>query len=272
MQKNYLFKIAFLPILVGLLYSCSEFRKVQRSSDWKVKYDAAMEYYEEEDFYRAAILFEEVLPIIVGTEEAEKAQFYLAYSHYKQGSRLLSSHYFKTFYDTYRRSQYAQEALFMHAFSLFQESPKYNLDQSSTQEAINAMQNFINRYPSSEYVTQANSIIDQLQEKLEKKAFEKARQYYRLARLKAAIIAFENFQNDFPDSDLKEEISFLKVEAQYKLAVQSIPSKQKERFLKAKEYYEYFIDNYSDSQYAREAEKVYGNVLDELENLTDANT
>ena len=263
--------IIVLLISIILLSSCSKFRKIQRSESWEVKYKAAMEYYEEEDYYHASILFEEVLPIIMGTEEAEKAQFFFAYSHFHQGSHLLSAHYFKTFYDTYRRSEYALEALFMHAYSLYLESPKYNLDQTSTREAINAMQNFINRYPRSEYVTEANDIIDQLQYKLAKKAYEKAKQYYKLGRLKAAVIAFENFQRDFPDSQLNEEISYLQIDAQYQYAVQSILSRQRERFVKAKEFYEQFIDSYGNSKYAREAEKIYVNILDQLQDLKDTN-
>ncbi|MGK7397885.1 MAG: outer membrane protein assembly factor BamD [Candidatus Cyclobacteriaceae bacterium M3_2C_046] len=267
-----------LGFVVALLAgSCSEFRKIQKSDDWKKKYEAALKYYEEEDYYHASLLFEEILPLIIGTQEAEKVQYLFAYSHYYQGNRLLSAHYFKTFYDTYRRSQYAEEALFMYAYSLYQESPKYNLDQTSTREAIDAIQNFINRYPLSEYKDEANSIIDQLQQKLEKKAYEKAKQYYklenyRLDNLKAAIVAFDNFRQDFPDSHYNEEVSYLIIEAQYKLAERSYRNRQKERYLKTKEYYEYFIDNYTDSKYVKEAEKIFVQTLEALEEFRNNGT
>src|SRR5690606_33477977 len=220
--------LSFAALL--LLGACAgKFRKVQKSADWKVKYNAAIEYYENQEYYKASILFEETLPLMLGRPEAEKAQFLFAYSHYYQGNRLLSAHYFKTFFDTYRRSEYAEEALFMHAYSLFKESPKYNLDQTSTIEAVNAMQNFLNIYPYSEYKDQANEIIDQLQLKLEIKAFEKAKQYYKLDNLHAAVVAFESFQEQYPDSEMVEEAAFLKVDAQYRYASQSISSKQRER-------------------------------------------
>jgi len=262
-MAKYLYKSVWL-VLILWITGCSDFRKIQNSNDPDLKYKAAMEYYEDEDFYRAAILFEEVLPLLVGTEKAEKAQYYFAYSHYKQGNYLLSAHYFETFYTNYRRSQYAEEALYMYAYSLYKESPRYNLDQSETMEAINSMQNFINRYPNSEYLMQANQIIDQLQYKLEKKAFEKAEQYYRLDRLKAAIVSFDNFQKNFPDSDMNELASYYMIEAQYEYAVNSIRSKREERLREAMGYYEKFIDRYGQSKYAREAEKIYSDILEDL--------
>lgn len=271
-MRKKVFRYISLAFSVVLLFGCSEFRKIQKSNDADLKYEAAMEYYEEEDYYRAAILFEEVLPLIIGSEKAEKAQFFFAYSHFKQGNYLLSAHYFETFFTTYRRSEYAEEALFMHAFSLYKESPRYNLDQTETIEAINAVQNFINLYPRSEYIIQANDIIDQLQAKLERKAFEKAEQYYKLGRLKAAVVAFENFRKDFPDSDMNEKASFLLVEAQYKYAANSIPSKQRERLVEAREFYEQFIDRYAQSEYGRDAEKIYANIIDDLSKINERNS
>ncbi len=261
-----------LVVVVLLLFGCSEFRKIQKSNDADLKYEAAMKYYEEEDYYRAAILFEEVLPLIIGSAKAEKAQFFFANAHFKQSNYLLAAHYFETFFTTYRRSEYAEEALFMHAFSLYKESPRYNLDQTETVEAINAIQNFINLFPTSEYVMQANDIIDQLQAKLERKAFEKAEQYYKLNRLKASVVAFESFRKDFPDSDKNEAASYLLIEAQYKYASNSIRSKQQERLLEAKEFYEQFIDRYTQSKYSRDAEKIYADIINDLAKIKESNS
>ncbi len=258
-----------------LATSCSKFRKIQKSDDWKVKYDAAFKYYESKDYYKAKLLFDEILPIIKGTKEAEKAQFYYAYSHFYQKLYTESAFFFKSFYDTYSRSPYAEEAMFMHAFSNYKESPKSNLDQSSTYEAIAAIQNFINKYPNSKYVEQSNEIIDQLQIKLEEKAYENAKLYYKINKsamneatmFKAAIRAFNNFQRDFPDSDLNEEISFLKIEAQYNLAKQSFKNLQKERYADVVEFYQAFIDTYPGSKYLKEAENMYSNSLSQISDL-----
>jgi len=265
-------------VTLAVITSCSKFRKIQKSDDWQVKYRASLEYYENEDYYRSSILFEEIIPIMRGRPEAEKVQFYFAYANYYQKDYLLASHHFSTFYKTYSRSEYAEEAMFMSAYSLYLDSPDYNLDQTSTLEAIQAMQTFMNRYPRSQYNEQASSIIDDLQVKLEEKAYENAYHYYKLEKynggeaLKAALIAFENFQKDYPDSEWNEEISYYMVEVSYKLAKKSIRSKQKERLQRSVEYYEYFIDNFPDSKLVNSAVNIYDDCIDDLEKISGNNT
>ena len=258
-----------LPLLVMLAASCSEFRKIQRSDDWKKKYEAALKYYEQEKWGKAAILLEEVLPLTRGTQEAEKAQFYYAYAHFHQDLFIESAYYFRLFFDTYGRSPLAEEALFMHAYSLYLQSPRYNLDQTSSFEAIEALQNFINRYAYSEYKERATQILDQLQTKLARKAYENAKLYYNIGRYKAAIVALENFSRDFPDSDYNEEIAYLKVKVAYDLARKSLPRLQRERFFDAVDHYQEFVDTYPNSNWGREAEKVYIQAQQAIENLNN---
>lgn len=249
--------------------SCSKFRKIEKSDDLEAKYKAAIEYFEKEDYYRSSVLFEQILPLLRGDKRAEKAQYYYAYSHFHQRLFIQSAYYFKLFYQTYSRSEYAEESMFMHAYSLFQDSPAFNLDQSSTLEAAEAMQNFLNKYPQTEYKDQANDIINKMREKLEDKAYFNAKEYYKLRdydprNLKAAIIAFENFEKDFPDSKRNEEITYLKIDAKFKLAQQSIPLKQKERYQETVKLYESFIDFYPESVYLKKAENIYKESIDKL--------
>ena len=262
--------ILFIRIVV-VGSSCSRFRSIQKSEDWKVKYEAAFEYYEREDYYRAILLFEEIMPVIRAMKEGEQAQFYYAYCHYYQKSYLLSSHYFKTFAQTYSRSQYAEEAHYMAALSLFNQSPFYNLDQSSTVEAVDALQAHVNRYPNSAYYAQATAMIDALQYKLEQKNYALSKQFFRLRRYEAAVTAIDNFNKDFPDSDLNEELNYIKVLAQHNYAKQSITSKQRERYQKMIELYLEFLEDYPKSDYLRDAERLYASGMNELSRLQAIN-
>ena len=80
-------------------------------------------------------------------------------------------------------------------------------------------------------------MIDELQVRFETKAYETAKLYYKLTTglsyqnyLEAALITFETFKVDYPDSDYNEELLFLSIETSFKLAENSIRSK-KERTL-----------------------------------------
>jgi len=262
-----------LFILIALIsFSChKEFRKAQKSNDWKVKYDAAFKYYEEKDFYRSITLFEEILPIIKGNEEAEKANFFYAYSFFHDRQYITSAHFFKQFYTIYSRSDYALEAEYMHSYSLYQQSPPYRLDQSSTLEAIAAMQTFLNKYPYSEYTEKANEIIDNLQVKLEQKAADSAKEYHKLRRYKAALVAFKNFKSDYPDSNFIEEISFLEIQSSFLLARQSINTLQVERYQNTIDLYLKYVDKYENSKFIKTAANYYDNSLNSLRKLKTNN-
>jgi outer membrane protein assembly factor BamD len=259
----------FLSFLLILSTSCTKFQKIRKSPDWETKYNAALKYYEEKDYYRTNILLEEILPIIRGTEEAELANYIYAYSYYYQDQFILSAHYFETFSKVYSRSEYAMEAEYMNAYSLYMQSPDAELDQTSTYEAISAMQMVINKYPYSDFAKQANDIIDELQVKLETKAYLNAKLYYTINRYKAALVAFDNFSKDYPDSDYRDEIAYYAVDAAYQYAMISIRDRQKERFETAIENYEYLIDRFPDSEYVEEAEKIYIKTTEELANFAD---
>jgi len=150
----------------------------------------------------------------------------------------------------------------MSAYALYKNSPQFNLDQSGTITAINELQNFINNYPDSKFRDETSDLIKELRKKLEQKAYEKVKLYYKtsefnIASLKSAVIEINNFQKDYPDSDYNEELAFLKVQSQYDLAQSTIESKQKERFDDAIKFYQDLVDKYPKSDFLKKAEKLY---------------
>lgn len=272
MRKNTFLAYCLLFVTLVSVTSCSKFSKLQKKGTDEEKYKAALEYYKKGDFYRSGLLFEELVPLLKGGTESELAQFYYAYSQYHQGQYNMSQFLFKKFYDTYARSEYAQEALYMHAFSMYKDSAPYTLDQASTLSAISALQDFINTYPESAFRSECSRYIIELRNKLELKAYEKTKLYYKisdfnLGSLKSAVISIGNFHRDFPDSQYNEELSYLRVDAQHKLAKSSLPDKQKERYEELTKYYQAFVDKYPESSKVRDAEKLYSDGVEKLEEI-----
>ena len=245
-----------------ILTSCSNFEKVRKMTDEKKKYVAAVKYFKKGQYDKASILFEELLPILTGTDQQEIATFYQAYCDYHTGSYETANFHFKRFAETFARSEYYEESVYMSAYSLYKNSPDFNLDQSGTITAINELQSFINNNPDSKFRDEASDIIKSLRVKLERKGYEKAKLYlktsaFNVATLKSAVIEINNFQKEYPDSNYNEEMAYLKVQAQYNLAQSTIESKQKERFDEAIKYYQLLVDKYPQSNFLRKAEKLY---------------
>ena len=248
-----------LVLILGLFaaFSCGKFRKIEKSQDWRVKYEAGLVYYAKKDYYRTSILFEQILPIVRGLPEGEKVQFYLAYCQYYEKLYLLSAEQFKSFYETYGRGALSEEARFMYASSLYKSSPGPTLDQSESIQAMTSMQDFLNRYSASKFKDQAVEVTYTVQERLEKKGFENARQYVRMRQYKAAIVAMDNFQRNFPDSKYLEESYFLAIQSQFELAEKSVVNKQRERYLEVVQNYKNFVDRYPESKFLKDAERYY---------------
>lgn len=246
--------------ILGLIFSsCSQYQKLVKSADVETKYEAAIEYYNQENYYRALELFESVIPFYRGTDKAEDLYYYYAYCHYKQGDNILASHYFKRFTKSFPNSKYAEECLYMSAYCKYLDSPIYSLDQTSTIEAMLELQLFLDVYPRSEYVEDCESLMVELRKKLEKKYFEIAKLYLKMDYYQSSITAFSNFLEDFPDSQYKEEVLFFLTESYYHYAINSVEDKKKERFLEMLEMYDMFTSLYPESDYVKQADNYYRN-------------
>jgi outer membrane protein assembly factor BamD len=261
---------------VLLLEGCGTTRitKIERSNNYEELYQAAVAYYEQGKFDKAKLYLEKITPYYRGSLENEKIKYYWAKSEYYLGYYQLAAYQFKEFYQTFGRSPFAEEAMYLEAYSLYLDSPDAELDQSSSKEAVIAMQNYINRYPASSRALEADKMIDELQVRFETKAYENAKLYYRLTTglsyknyLEAALITFETFKADYPDSDYNEELLFLSIETSFKLAENSIRSKKRERFDKMYELYSEFQDKYPGSDYMSEASNYYERSQEQLNRL-----
>jgi outer membrane protein assembly factor BamD len=263
--------VIYLLILFIAGSSCSKFRRLERSEDWRLKYEAGQNYFKKKDYYHTAILFESILPIVRGLPEGEKVEFYLAYCQFYQKTYLLASNQFKVFYETYGRSSLSEEAYFMYAYSLYISSPDEKLDQKSSVEAMGAMQTFLNQFPGSTFTDKATEVVANCQQKLEKKEFDNANLYLKLKYYQAAVIAFGNFRKTFPDSKYLEQVAYLKVLSQFKLAQQSIYSKQLDRYNSTLEYYRELLDSFPNSEYLKEAQRFYTTSLNQINSLKSKN-
>ena len=169
----------FLLVLLGLVYlsfySCkSDFEKLRATADAETLHKEAFDYYEKGDYVKSQMLFELIINNLRGKVQAEKVYFYYANTHYYQKKYILASYYYKNFANTFPNSEFREEADFMSAYSNYELSPKFRLDQTYTDKAIEEFQLFANTYPNSKRVEQCNLLITQMRQKLEKKAVAEA--------------------------------------------------------------------------------------------------
>jgi outer membrane protein assembly factor BamD len=251
--------------LVALLASCSDYQRAIKSEDVAVKLAAATAKYEEGKYNKAIRLFEQIASAYRGKPDAENMFYMFAQSYYKTKQYYLAGYQFESFASLYPKSKNAEEAAFLGAKSYSELSPVYSLDQGDTDKAITKMQNFINKYPNSQYLAEANAVTKELQYKLEKKAFEIAKQYNTISDFKAAIKVFDNFLADFPGTTYKEKALYYKLDSSYQLAINSIPAKMEERLIEAKAAYNSLIKFKADTEYKNTADDMLARIEKDLQ-------
>lgn len=232
-MKNFI-SILFFAMLLG---SCSEYQKALKNEDVPAKFSVAKKQYEKGKYSKAIRLFEQVAPAYRGKPQAENMFYMFAQSYYKTEQFYLSGYQFESFASSYPKSEKVEETAFLGAKSYAMLSPVYSIDQGDTTKAILKLQNFIDAYPNSTYLPEANATLKTLTGKIEKKVFENAKQYNTIADYKASLIALDNFIADFPGTSFKEDALYYKLDSAYNLAINSIPSKMKERLDNAKNAY-----------------------------------
>ncbi len=250
-------KWLFIGILATAVYSCSSYDKALKSTDNNYKYRKANQYYQEEDYVRAGNLFDQIVNVFKGTTKSDSVCWYQAQSYYKQKDYIMGGHYFKTFAQTYPYSPFAEESEYLAAYCYYLESPKPSLDQESTVMAIETFGTFVTKYPNSVHVKEAKDFTVELKEKLVEKSKNSAILYYDMGYYKASIVALNNSLVEFPDTKYREELMWRLLDSNYKLSVNSIPDKQKDRFQVTIDEYYSFISEFPHSPYKKDAEHIY---------------
>lgn len=258
----------YIAATAALLSSCNEFQKALKSEDIKVKYDLAEKLYNEANYKKANRLFEQVVPQYVGKPQGERVVYFHADSYYKTKDYYLAAYQFDRFSKSYPKSDKAEEAAFLGAKSYYMLSPKYSVDQTETNTAVDKLQLFINSYPDSEYIDEANELVRELRTKLEKKDFEIAKQYNRIQDYKAAIKSFDNFLSNYPGTPFREDAMYYKMLSSYNLAVNSIYARMEERLNHTKDAYNILKRYYPDTKYTKETEKMIVVVEEELQQFS----
>ncbi len=253
--------LAYLLSFSVLLFSCGEYQKVLNKGTSEDQYKMAVKMYEGKNYGKALRLFEKITPSYRDKPQMERIQFMVAQSNFNEKNYSISGYYFDRFAKNYPKSSKKEEASFLAAYSYKLASPVFSLDPTDTNKALESFQSFINEYPDSDKIKEANKHYKELRYKLQKKYFEIAKTYYRTAgydlrNYKAAIQAFDNLLSDYLGSEFKEEALYYRLKAAHDFVLKSTFRRKPERVKDAISAYEKLKRNYPESTFMEDAEKM----------------
>ena len=258
MCKTIIKLVAAGIIAAASLQACkSEFDALLSSSDVDAKYAAAFDLFNNGKFSKAARLFENMAVQTSGTERDDTVQFYWGLSNYRFKDYYTAETNFAKFLMNFPRSPFAEEASFLRIDCLYRSTYRSELDQKPTYTALSIISQYMIENPNSSHYPICQRMVSELNERLDKKAFDNAKLYYRMEDYKAARVAFKNILKDDADNIYREDILYYTAKSSYKFAQLSVEAKQKERYLTFVDDYYNFVGELPESSYRRELDVLY---------------
>lgn len=237
--------------------------KILKSNDYEYKLRMAEQFFAKKKYNKAQLLYEDVMPFYKVEKEFEDIYYKYAYCAYYQTDYLNAENLFKTFLEIFPNSTKTEEVDYMRAYCYYKQSPKPELDQTSTIKTIGMMQTFINTHPNSARNKEAYEIIETCRGKLETKDYKGAKLYYDMGNFRAAGVAFTGVLNNYPESVRADEYKLMIIKSYYRFAELSIEDKKAERFEQVINECNEFTDRFPESKLKKE--------VDEYLNLSQKN-
>ncbi|CAL2055153.1 outer membrane protein assembly factor BamD [Tenacibaculum sp. 190524A05c] len=264
-------KIYFVLTLL-VLVSCGEYQKVLNRGTIEEQYKMAVKMYEAKKYSKALRLFEKVTPAYRNKPQMERIQYMVANSNFNEENFSIAGYYFNRFSQNYPKSSKREEADFLSALSYYNAAPVYSKDPTDTNKALESFQSFIDKYPNSLRLDEANKYYNELRFKLETKAFEIAKGYYTTAvtdsrNYRAAITAFDNLISDYLGTRYKEEALYLRFKSAHDFAMKSTDRRKDKRLKEAVKAYEKFERNFPESKFKAEINEMLASIKKEQQRI-----
>ncbi len=231
------------------------------SNDIDAKYAAAMDYFNNKKYRKAAELFESMAVLTNGTARDDTVQYYWGLSNYRYRDYYTAQSNFTRFLENFPRSPFAGDAQFYRLDCMYRGTYRYELDQAPSRACIAAINQYVREYnPDPGKLEACNRMTADLQDRIDRKAFEAAKQYYTMEDYLAAHVALKNVLKDNADNGYREEVLYYTAMSSYHYARLSMPTKQRERYLVFIDDYLNFIGENPDSDHRRELTPLYQKV------------
>ena len=234
-RKTILF--LFAVFLVG----CGK-KNVQIEEDLSPRFDKAMGYFDREKYSRARDEFDYIIMTDPGSKIANESQYYMAEAlfqmeEYSQAS--ISFDRYVRFSPDYTKIEKSRYRICECAIL---SSNAYQREQSQTHRALEQLQMFIEDFPKSDFVIDAENEILKLRVKLAQKDFEVGRMYLKLEEYESALIYFRSVLNNYYDTTFADDarigIIFSHILNENRQGAKNYFKAEEDRFLSQSKYEE----------------------------------
>ncbi|NOY06211.1 MAG: outer membrane protein assembly factor BamD [Chlorobi bacterium] len=225
-----------IAFLAAVLAGCTAGKELSLDTA-QDRFRYGMELYKSENYLEAVKQFEIIRLQFPGSAIADSAQFYSGMSRFKREEYQLAVFDFQLMIRNQPDSPLAPDAYYMIAKCYVMLSPPVDLDQNFTLKALDALQTFMELYPSHEKVAEARQDYSRLYRKLALKEFKTGVLYRKLGYYRAALVYFNTVIDRYYSTDLVDDAMVEKIEILV----------EKKRYAEARTAIREFMRKYPDS-------------------------
>ena len=200
--------------LIALSVGCAQ-KKYKRLSP-EVYYKDAQDALKNKKCYDAELLFRNMLSDFPGSHLSDEAQFGLGKAFQCQKDYVTSIFEYERLLNEYPVSPYAAEARFQIGECYYQDARDIHHDQDETHKAIREFARFIEDYPQSDLVSQAENRINALRNQLARKEVMIAYDYILWKYYSSAKVYAEGVLKEYPDTESALDARFIIAQVNFK--------------------------------------------------------
>lgn len=210
--------LSLIAFLSGAMTSCSSKDKLlSRTEQCQADMTESKSLLADEDYQDARINLNAVLANCTGTGFMEDAQYHLAESYFQAEEWIDAYGEYNIFLNQYPSSPSAPMAFYKKGLSAWSQEYVPGRDETYTNDAIKAFNEFIRVYPENAKVDSAQYYMSDLIERLADRELATAVLYLKMREPQATAIYLQQFLKDFPNSSKKPKAYALLVESYTRL-------------------------------------------------------
>jgi outer membrane protein assembly factor BamD len=195
------------------------------------QFNLAKREYEKKNYSDAVLEFQKLIFNYPGVAFIDSAQFLFGMCYFKEKDYPASVGEFKKLLTSFSSSSLADDASFMIAFAHYKDSPKAELDQKNTLQAIGELKSFLDEYPASEYFPEAQKLLFEARSKVAQKFYKSGRIYYKLKHYEAALLYLQEVLDQYPDTKFSSSANFLVAETYWQQKKYDLAELEYRKFL-----------------------------------------
>lgn len=207
------FFIATLMIIPGFAKS----KRKGKLFDCSKAITEAVSFYNKGKYARAKTLLENAKIQCNGSPVMDSILYYLGMSDLMEKNYIEARTSFELLAQDYPSSSFHDESQFRIGYAVYLQSRPSNRDQAETNEAYSLFRDYLEVNPDGVIADSARKYLNLCVEKLAQKDFDAANFYVKINELESAVVSYNSFLQDHPDSKYVDQARYTTAEILIKL-------------------------------------------------------